>query len=225
MSPKYKAVIFDIGDVLFTWSTSAVTAVSAKIIHSMVNHPVWSEFERGEIAANTCYDRLANAFSISNGQEVADAFQQARASLAPDSAMIELLHRIRQETGVNTESNHDQVALYAMSNISKEDYDFIRGLDAPWHLFDNVFASGYAGMRKPEPRFYKFVLRQINLEECPGDVIFVDDKLENIEAAREVGLHGVHFDGASKTAYEVERLLNFRDAPVPSRNAPIPKHS
>ena len=207
MAPKYSAIIFDIGDVLFTWSKFTTTTISAQTIKLVIDHPIWCEFERGEIPAATCYRRLADASSISSGQEVAEAFEQARNSLSQDPLMTELLHQIRQEKGIATETNADKLALYAMSNISKEDYAFLRGLDAPWHLFDEVFASGYAGMRKPEARFYEFVLREIGLQERAGEAIFVDDKWENVEAAREAGLHAVQFKSAAETGAELRRLL------------------
>ena len=111
---------------------------------------------------------------------------------------------------MNTGTKNDSLSIYAMSNISKEDYDFLRKLNAPWHLFDEVFASGYAGMRKPEAGFYEFVLREIGLEGRAADVIFVDDKLENVEAAKAQGLHAVQFKSATETGAEVRRLLNLQ---------------
>jgi FMN phosphatase YigB (HAD superfamily) len=209
MSRKYSAIIFDIGDVLFTWSKSTTTTISPQKVKNIIDHPIWCEFERGEIPAATCYDRLADAFNISSGQEVAEAFEQARASLSQNPLMTELLHQIRQKKGAATEASKDQLALYAMSNISKEDYDFLRGLDAPWHLFDEIFASGYAGMRKPEMQFYAFVLQAIGREGRAGEVIFVDDKVENVEAARAVGLHAVQFNSATEAGAEVRRLLDL----------------
>lgn len=68
---------------------------------------------------------------------------------------------------------------------------FLRGLDAAWHLFDEIFASGCAGMRKPE-------------------AIFVYDKGGNVKAAREAGLHAVQFKSATETGAELRRLLDLQ---------------
>lgn len=49
-------------------------------------------------------------------------------------------------------------------------------------------------MRKPDLCFFRHVLDEINLH--PGQVVMVDDKAENICAARSVGIHGVLANGA-----------------------------
>lgn len=84
-----------------------------------------------------------------------------------------------------------------MLNISKPDYDSLRAIDAPWELFDQVFASGYANMRKPDAYFIDYVLKEIG--RLGEEVVFVDDKLESIESAQALGPHGVQSKSASDT--------------------------
>jgi FMN phosphatase YigB (HAD superfamily) len=42
----------------------------------------------------------------------------------------------------------------------------------------------------------------------PVEAIFVDDFIENVNAARELGMVGVHFQGPEQVVAEVSRLLN-----------------
>ncbi len=53
--------------------------------------------------------------------------------------------------------------------------------------FDRFYLSHKMGMRKPELEIYQWVLNQdkINADEC----LFIDDTLENIQAARELGIN------------------------------------
>jgi hypothetical protein len=51
-------------------------------------------------------------------------------------------------------------------------------------------------MRKPDLCFYKFVLDQIKAE--PSSVVFVDDRFENVTAARSLGIHGIVFDDVNR---------------------------
>ncbi|MEU4835313.1 HAD family phosphatase [Streptosporangium sp. NPDC023615] len=74
-------------------------------------------------------------------------------------------------------------------------------------VFDEVVISGEVGMRKPEPRIFEHALGRIGLagEEC----VFVDDVQANIEAARELGIVGVHHRDPDLTIAELERLLRI----------------
>lgn len=78
-----------------------------------------------------------------------------------------------------------------MSNIGKEDF---AGLECKmdWSLFDGVFTSASAGTRKPETNFFRHVLDQISLSG--SQVVFVDDKEENVQAARALGIRGFVFE-------------------------------
>ncbi|GAA2992595.1 HAD family phosphatase [Streptosporangium longisporum] len=74
-------------------------------------------------------------------------------------------------------------------------------------VFDEVVISGEIGMRKPEPRIFEHALGRIGLagEEC----VFVDDIETNIEAARRLGIVGVHHREPDLTIAELERLLRI----------------
>lgn len=55
--------------------------------------------------------------------------------------------------------------------------------------------SSYVGMRKPNVRFYKYVLKKYHLQ--PEECVFVDDKLKNIAPAKELGIKTFHYQNNS----------------------------
>ncbi|XP_038889795.1 flavin mononucleotide hydrolase 1, chloroplatic [Benincasa hispida] len=57
-----------------------------------------------------------------------------------------------------------------------------------------TFCSCKNGKRKPDPEFYLEALRHLKVE--PASCIFVDDRKKNVEAAKEVGIIGLHFRSA-----------------------------
>ncbi|KAI4350154.1 hypothetical protein L6164_010663 [Bauhinia variegata] len=67
-----------------------------------------------------------------------------------------------------------------------------------------TFCSCTAGKRKPDPEFYREVLRhlQVNAPNC----IFIDDRLKNVETAIEVGIRGVHFKNANSLRQELSLM-------------------
>ena len=71
-------------------------------------------------------------------------------------------------------------------NIAKREYPFL-------NTFDHEFVSGALRVMKPDPAIYEAVERGTGL--AGADLIFADDKPENIEAARARGWQVHLFEG------------------------------
>lgn len=188
-----RAVIFDLGDVLFTWSATTTTTVPARKLRDILSTPIWDSYERGEITRDVCYELSAQKFSI-KPSEISEALSQARESLQSNDAIIQLLRELKKDPSVQ---------LYAMSNIGKEDFGDLESI-MDWSLFDRIFTSAAAGTRKPEMSFYRYVLNQINLDG--NQVIFIDDKQENVHAASELGIRGFVFE--ESTVEHLHKIFN-----------------
>jgi putative hydrolase of the HAD superfamily len=65
-----------------------------------------------------------------------------------------------------------------------------RALDAE---FDAVVVSCEVGCMKPGPEIFRLCLERLGV--AAGDALFTDDRLENVEAARGLGLRALHFAG------------------------------
>jgi putative hydrolase of the HAD superfamily len=59
--------------------------------------------------------------------------------------------------------------------------------------FDVVIVSYEVGVCKPDPRIYELCLSRLGVGA--RDALFVDDRLENVEAAAKLGLQTLHFTG------------------------------
>jgi len=57
---------------------------------------------------------------------------------------------------------------------------------------ENTFASFTMGLLKPDVMIFKEVLKKLGAK--PEEVIFVDDKPANVNAASSIGIHGIVFD-------------------------------
>jgi 2-haloacid dehalogenase len=81
--------------------------------------------------------------------------------------------------------------LYALTNwsaelfpIALEKYDFL-------HWFDGIVVSGEEKTRKPFPEIYQRLLDRYSLNA--QEVLFIDDNLRNIKAARDLGIESIQF--------------------------------
>ena len=82
--------------------------------------------------------------------------------------------------------------IYLLSNASRVQHDYWKNV--PGHqYFDGTVVSADLLMIKPDHRIYEHLLDKYGLkaEEC----LFIDDKVKNVKAAEEVGIHGYLFDG------------------------------
>jgi len=73
-------------------------------------------------------------------------------------------------------------------------------------LFHHAIISAEVRLVKPDPAIYHLMLDQ--LEVKPGQAIFVDDLQENIDAAEQLGIHGIHFLNAQQAISDVRQLLS-----------------
>ena len=80
--------------------------------------------------------------------------------------------------------------IYALTNWSAEKWDKALELFPFFKDFDGVVVSGQEKMRKPFPEIYKLILNRYNI--TPEKAIFIDDNEENIMAANELKINGIH---------------------------------
>ncbi len=83
------------------------------------------------------------------------------------------------------------VRLLALTNWSAELFPVARGRFDFLELFEDILVSGEERLAKPDPRIFELLTERSGLP--PGACVFVDDKPENVEAARAAGLDGIVF--------------------------------
>ncbi|KAG2342940.1 HAD-like protein [Suillus weaverae] len=198
---NYTTLIFDIGDVLFSWSPQTKTSISPKALRKILSSPTWIDYERGRISQAECYARVGVEFSV-DPTEVGRAFQDARDSLQSNEELISVIRHLKARSD-------GRLHVFAMSNISAPDYEVLRTKPADWSLFDGIFTSAGVGERKPNLGFYKAVISSTGVD--PSRTIFVDDKIENVLSARSLGMRGIVFDDHRKV---VRALYNLLGDPV-----------
>jgi putative hydrolase of the HAD superfamily len=194
-------VLWDVGGVLLTngWDHVQRDKVLADFgvsrepfeqIHAE-NNDAW---EKGKI---TIEEYLAKTVFCEPRQFTPDDFivkMKEQSHLHPNTA-IELLKQI---------SASDEYAVGILNNESRELNDFRVATFGLIPLLDCFISSCYVGLRKPHPEIYKLALDLLQRE--PDEVVFIDDRSENIAAAKELGMHGIVHVTAKQTASELGLL-------------------
>ena len=109
---------------------------------------------------------------------------------------IEMLQTLQQK-GIRT---------FALTNFSAETFPLALARFPFLANFDGCLVSGCEGLVKPDPAIYQLLMQRYAITATRA--VFIDDKLENVEAAQQLGLHGIHFV-APKTVRLALRALGL----------------
>ena len=93
--------------------------------------------------------------------------------------------------------------LGALSN-TLEDHVAVLTRMGVYRPFDPCVLSCRVGFRKPEPGIYLKAAEMAGLP--PRECLLVDDRPENLEGGRRVGMQGLLFAGAAGLARDLGRL-------------------
>ncbi len=95
--------------------------------------------------------------------------------------------------------------LYGLSNWCSKVYATIDQFEI-FKLLDGYIVSSEVHKIKPEPAIYQCLFDRFNLK--PEECIFADDRVENIEAGRRLGMEGIVFQNTEQFERELRKLLN-----------------
>lgn len=89
-----------------------------------------------------------------------------------------------------------RVPLYGLSNIPADVAQETFNAFPMIKVLRDVVVSGAEKVVKPDPKIYEIALTRMGNPD-PGDVLFVDDRENNCEAAKALGFKAHHFTGAA----------------------------
>ena len=110
-----------------------------------------------------------------------------------DPPMVELAHALAERYGV-----------YLLSNIGELHWEHLCREYALHRIGHGALPSFVAGVMKPHPGIYVEAERRFALE--PASTVFIDDRAENIEAARARGWHGIVHRDLARTVADLRSL-------------------
>ena len=182
----YKSIIFDIGGVLVDFDPKAYLVdrlcnaeMEEKVYDLTFGSEEWQLLDAGKLSRYDGNQRmLEHAHAEGCAFEVQGVLDDWMHILRPRRRMQTLVEQLKQHG----------YCVYYLSNIPQDVLDLLRDrgvLDG----FDGGVASCEVHINKPDPKIYKALLDKYSLkaEEC----VFIDDRLENVQAAFRLGFAGI----------------------------------
>lgn len=96
------------------------------------------------------------------------------------------------------------IPIYAISNFGAESWAQFRPSAPIFDIFSDIVISGEEKLIKPDRAIFELALKRFTrrADQC----LFVDDRLDNIEAGEAIGLAGHHFRDAIQLQRELKAL-------------------
>ncbi len=202
MANKIKTVIWDMGGVFLRsedWTPrKELTSQYGMTLETMHDFVFNSESGKlamlGKIDEETHWHNLGGQLRISD-ETLKDFRDQFWGGDKVDYELIDFIRSLKLNYTTGLLSNAWTGARHVLTK-SKPCID----------AFHIAVFSCEIGMAKPDPAIYKYILRLASTK--PEEAIFVDDFIENIEAANQLGIHGILFKNAKQAINDVTTLLN-----------------
>jgi len=195
-----RAVVFDVGNVLFGWD---IRALYAPLIPDP-DRLDW--FCRTVVTADWHFAHDRGVDFAANAAELIARFP-AEADLirafgprfnesitGPIPGMPELVAALAARG----------VPIFGITNFSHEFWPPFRATAPMFDLFQDIIVSGAERLVKPDPAIYQLALRRFGLN--PGDAIFIDDREDNVLAAAANGFVAHQFRDAATLAASLADL-------------------
>ncbi|MEL6100310.1 MAG: HAD family phosphatase [Pseudomonadota bacterium] len=202
-----KAVIFDIGNVLIEWQPerfydAVIGPEKRKQMFDAVDlHAMNDLVDQGHHFTDTIYAH-------------AEEYPDWRAEIRMwhdrwiEMASPQIDHSLRLMKALQARG----VPVFSLTNFGIQSYDYAATHYPFLREFDRDFISGHMQVIKPDPRIYEMVEATSGLSGA--DLIFTDDRQDNIAAAQSRGWSTHLFEGPEGWANRLvaEGLLSESDA-------------
>ncbi|MFO7918089.1 MAG: HAD family phosphatase [Anaerolineae bacterium] len=193
-----KAFVFDCGGVLLRDGDLHIYkkwAERLELTSDELGERLWrgqtrALAERGQITEQAFWQRTGRALGLEDAGQIVALREDIWSAWVVDEDVLRLIDRV---------GKHFRVA--ALSNATDALEDALRHRYGVRDRFEAVVSSACVGMVKPEEGIYREVLDRLQL--APQEVVFIDDRAENVIAAAALGMHIIWFVGPQ----ELERQL------------------
>ncbi|MDO8747566.1 MAG: HAD family phosphatase [Candidatus Omnitrophota bacterium] len=205
---EIKAVIFDLGNVLIGFDhTIAVKKIlkhtpkkSRDIYDLFFDSDLTQEFEKGKTGKLEFFKQVQTALEL-------------KISYGEFLPIWNEIFFSKPESEDFVSSLNSGIKLALLSNINQLHYEYIREeFSSTIGLFesDKIIPSFRTGFIKPDKEIYDLALKALGVPR--ESVVYVDDRLDLIEAALSYGIKSIQFKTTQELQQEFQDLGIIKDA-------------
>ncbi len=195
-----KVAIFDLGNVVLNWHVPSVLEslpferdIQQQLDQQLFSHDDWLAMDHGLLSESEVISNIKRRSSLSD-EQINQAILAAKRSLLEIERTVTLMQKLVDQS----------IPLYCLSNMSVETYQHVKDYKF-FELFEGIVISGIEKCMKPDDSIYQCIIQRYQL--IPTQCLFIDDRLENVQAARKNDLQAWHFLGLDDCYQGIEQAL------------------
>ena len=180
---KMKNIVFDLGGVVFArdprkFEPEFIKFFSYILLPQMPRF--WEEYDRGVVS----YEQVVTDLADYNNCDRELADKNLRRSILTQEEIVATKALVADLKAAGYK-------LYVLSNMSLEFTEFLRKTEV-YKYFDGEVVSCEEHVVKPDAEIYRRLVERYGLDV--SETLFIDDRKENVEAARNEGWEGFNFN-------------------------------
>jgi HAD superfamily hydrolase (TIGR01509 family) len=197
-SADIKLLVFDMGHVFvdFEWESVCQGFCDSAKIDREYFEPILKRiaalgYERGKVDTAGLIEALYDMIGVRYSHVEFNTLWNN--TFRENEEMAELLQKLK-----------GQKPIYLLSNTNESHWQYLEETYKVSRHFDELVLSYKVGFVKPHREIYEHVLSLSGLGA--SDCLFIDDLPQNIAAGSELGMHTIHFQGASDLKNKLQQI-------------------
>lgn len=197
-----KQVVFDFGGVLIEWNPENIAKMCTLdlelrniIQNEILKHSDWLRLDKGELSEQQAASIISARTSL-HKDVVLNVFDTVRKSFTLLPKTVAVLKTLA-ESGIDC---------YGLSNMSKENYNYLKETHSFFDYFNGEIISGLEKVIKPDLNIFEILCARFNFKA--EETLFIDDMYINCKAAEAFGIKALHFERHKFSLKTVNEKLN-----------------
>lgn len=196
-----KNIIFDVGNVLVEYNPDGLMRrlgfdeeTLQAVNQAVFQNELWNESDRGVLSP----EELLEAF-IANNPAYEKEIRQVIDAVGDTISLMP--YTVEWVKGLKERGYH----LYILSNYAEYTYEKTSHKMEFLPYMNGVVFSYRCKLIKPEKEIYEYICKTYELK--PEESVFLDDREDNVQAARNMGMNGIVFENYAQGSETLEQLL------------------
>lgn len=214
---RERVILFDLGRVLIDFDhriavrriTKYCTLSEEDIYNLFFDSDITDRYERGLISSEVFFEEVKTMLGASISYS--DFLPIWNEIFSPHPGMLALVRSLK-----------DAYKLYMVSNINALHSVYLRKQFSEYFkYFQRLFLSYELKLRKPDEAIYTSIINVIQLP--PQHIIYIDDRLELVEAAQRLGIDAFVFESTDSCKRELIKRDIICGTVCPQEFQTVPK--
>ncbi|MCQ2068564.1 MAG: HAD family phosphatase [Bacteroidaceae bacterium] len=187
-----KNIIFDYGNVLVDWNPAYLflpvfggdEEKCRFFTENVCNREWFTRIDQGE-SMDVCVAELQKAYP--EYADVIALFRDRWFDMCSGDipGMLEIIQDLKNQG----------MGVYGLTNWPAETFAEARRRFKTLASIDNYVVSSAVRLAKPQPEIFRLLLSKYNLK--PEECVFIDDRVDNVNAAKALGITGIVYPGSA----------------------------